>query len=190
MEEKTVRYRITGTAPLLMSNVQMANPLNEFAQAIRKISSKRKKTISDHKELARLEFMGRLYLGKNRKPVIPGYMIESMLAEAAKKEKLGKVFKAVVFCDGVFLLEYDGPTDPDKLWKIDSYQLTSAVGIRGAKVMRTRPQFPEWSLEFPITYIDGEVEPDAIDRAIERAGIIVGLGDWRPKYGRFKVEKK
>lgn len=56
-----------------------------------------------------------------------------------------------------------------------------------AKVMRTRPMFRHWSLK-----ATAQFDPDVLNlRDIEEiavdAGKLVGLGDWRPKHGRFST---
>ena len=54
--------------------------------------------------------------------------------------------------------------------------------------MRTRPRFHQWSIVTTVSY-----RPSAIDRStlleIARfAGAMVGVGDFRPRFGRFSVE--
>ncbi|MGB1100682.1 MAG: hypothetical protein ACPGYS_07215, partial [Flavobacteriales bacterium] len=65
--------------------------------------------------------------------------------------------------------------------------------IRGVKVgmartMRCRPIFRQWSIDVDVKY-----NPDLIDRSdvlksMCDAGQQCGLGDFRPKFGRFEVE--
>ena len=58
------------------------------------------------------------------------------------------------------------------------------------RVMRYRPIFKKWKLEFNID-IEDEIDPNAVKEALEIAGKYVGIGDWRPekkgKYGKFQV---
>ena len=67
-----VRLSIEGTAPLLMHNIRLADPLNPIAKAMKAISSKRKKTDDDLAQLARLEFEGGLYVLPDLGPYLPG----------------------------------------------------------------------------------------------------------------------
>ena len=188
MKQKTLKYQLTGVAPLLMHNARLSDPLDEFSKEMKKIHSKMKKTEADYEELARLEFLGGLYTEKDH-PVITGEMVEGMLVESAKKVREGKLFRAAVYSEGCFPLEYEGPKTSDELWKNERFQLRRSVGIKGNRVIRTRPMFSDWHVDITVVYVHGEVEPGKIDLALERASNLIGLGDWRPKYGRFSVRK-
>ncbi len=57
-------------------------------------------------------------------------------------------------------------------------------------VSRTRPMFREgWTVGFQIVVLAPEyVSPDWLHDLISRAGRFVGLGDFRPDYGRFRMD--
>jgi hypothetical protein len=55
MAYQTLRFKLISVAPLLCHNGQLADPLNDIARQMKKISSKREKTDTDLEELARLE---------------------------------------------------------------------------------------------------------------------------------------
>jgi len=186
MAFKSLKIRITGDAPLLMHNGQSSDPLNPFAQAMKKVSGKRQKTEDDYRELARIEFLSGMYL-KDKKPCIPGFVFESCLVSAAKKTKRGKLALAGMFVPDDSLLEYSGAKDIDKLYQDDKFRLTTSVRIQNNRVMRTRPKFDEWAVKIEIKY-DPKVlnESDVIE--IAKTAGDVGLCDWRPKFGRFSVE--
>ena len=61
------------------------------------------------------------------------------------------------------------------------------VRSTGGSIMRTRPIFPEWTLDFTLAYADDVISKDEVERALSDAGRLVGLCDWRPKFGRFQV---
>ena len=186
---KKVQITIKGVAPLLLHNGQLADPMNEWTKAIASISSKGKNmTDADRIEMGRLEFMGGLYV-HDGKPCIPGVNLEALILAGAKKAKLGTQFKAGVLCNGNFLLEYPGPKDPDAMWKSGKFKHYCRVKLNGkSTVNRTRPVFNEWSLTFVVQYLDTVVKSkDAIVKAVEEAGTIVGLGDYKPRYGRFEI---
>ena len=186
---ETLNFRIQGVSPLLMHNGQLADPSNAYARAIKEISGKRAKTEADYEEMARLEWMGSLYLS-NGEPCIPGYVLEATLigrGGAARKQKMGKQAAAGLFVTADFPLEYDGPRDPKELWPLEQFRFQALVRVSQAKVMRTRPIFPEWEATVSI-----EVEPDLVNVADAKlwmgiAGRESGIGDWRPKFGRFEV---
>jgi len=189
MEQLT--FKIKGVAPLLMHNGQLADPLNKYSMLIKEISAKRAKTEADYEAMARLEFLGGLYLDKNGVPCIPGSVLEGMLlgkGGASRKQRQGKAAAAGVFCSvASFPVEYDGPKDLEQLWKDERFRLRVPVVVGQAKVMRTRPMFEEWAAEVSVCVLPDLVNPKDIALWMDIAGREVGLMDWRPKFGRFEV---
>ena len=188
MAYETMRFRITGVSPLLMHNGQMADPLNKFSKAMKKVSSKRSKTDSDHEEMARLEFLGSLYL-YNGEPCIPGETIEGGIfgkGGAARKLKKGKEASQGVFCLGPFPLEYEGPRDPKELWEGNGHAFGRLVRVKESRVMRTRPKFDQWAATIEIQYNPQIVDRQEVIAWMETLGSEVGIMDWRPRFGRFE----
>lgn len=179
--------RIVGVSPLIMHNGALANPLNQIAKEMRRVSGKRAKTEADFEELARLEFLGSLYLSGGE-PCIPGEVFEAALTEAAKKMRRGNQAKAGIVCLGNFRLEYEGPRKPDDLWADEQFRLVVGVRIQRAKVMRTRPIFRDWAAEISIDFRPGDLNRSEVEEMVRVAGDVVGIGDWRPKFGRFTAE--
>lgn len=186
MNHKSLSLQITGVCPLLLHNGQLANPMNKFAQDMKKVSGKRDKTEADFMELSRLEWYGSLYLHEG-KLCIPGEMIEAVLIEASKKRKRGMQAKAGIICDSNYLLEYDGPKDPHELWENPAYRLVTGVKVQKNRVMRTRPIFPEWGAKIEIKFLPSLLNENEVSDFLKLGGEIIGLGDWRPKFGRFNV---
>lgn len=181
-------YTIKGIVALMMNNGRMRNPLDPVVKEIRKYSKKRNKTDDDLAEIARLEWHGALYANEGKQVIVPGINIQSMLRNAAKKNKLGKQFRAGVFCYEDPVLKYNGPADIGKLWEDERFRNISAVKLQGRAIMRCRPIFPEWELTFCITYNTALVNPEEIDLAMEIAGMQIGLCEWIPEHGRFEVK--
>ena len=186
MAWKTVEYPIVSTCPLIMHNGQLADPLNKTVKAIKLITAKRKKTDADQEEISRLEFLGGLYLNEQG-PVIPVLVMEAALINGAKKSKEGMQAKAGLFCPEHAVLNYTGPRKPDDLWEDETFRFSVAVRVGQAKVMRMRPIFNEWSTLLKVSYEDSIVNKSRVDEWVFAAGTQVGLGEWRPRYGRFSV---
>jgi hypothetical protein len=53
--------------------------------------------------------------------------------------------------------------------------------------MRCRPIFPEWELKFTLHYLDKVINKKEIEQALEQAGLLIGLSDWRRRFGLFNV---
>jgi len=179
---------IVGVSPLLLHNGQTADPTNKFARQMKEISGKRKKTDEDYAEMSRIEWHAGLYVNGEQKIIMPSTCIEACVYDGAKKSKLGKAFKSAVFVDSDAVLDigkkYDKASD---LWADDQYRDVRGVRIGTSRVMRTRPIFYKWSMEFVLAFDDEQVNESDVSRAIEDAGSKVGLGDFRPRYGRFEL---
>lgn len=181
-------YTIKGIAGLLLHNARLSDPIGEHAKALRKVTSKRKKTDDDHEEIARIEYLGSFYPSATDDIILPGGNIERMILDAGKTLKLGTTVKKALIVPGESSIEYKGPRDPEKLWATGRFSLRSSVKVGTSRTMRTRPFFPEWQLTFTVVFDETVLDPAQVDDMVEIAGKFVGLADWRPKYGRFTVE--
>ena len=63
--------------------------------------------------------------------------------------------------------------------------------IQRAGITRSRPGFFEgWEIEFDLTILEPEyISPKLLFELAECAGKFQGLGDFRPTFGRFRIEK-
>ena len=188
MAQNEVVYRIVGESPLLMHNGAMANPLNPLAKQMKEITGLRKKTDEHHIELQRLEFRASLYLNEKGQVIIPSANIEGTIIGGAKKSKLGTSFKSAVMVLEDPVLEYGEQLTVDELWaKHETYAFVTPVIVNNSRVMRTRPRFINWALEFSCAYDDEQINREQLTKALRDAGKLVGLCDYRPKFGRFSV---
>jgi hypothetical protein len=186
----TLDFRITleGTGALLMHNARLSNPLDPAAKAVKKYSSKRKKTDDDHAELAHLEFIGSLYYERDVGPFVPSDNIWRCLYDAAKKSKNGQRVKEGVFITSdVNPLSYRGPRDPEALWADENFRHFASAKIGMQRVTRCRPIFRDWRVEADGILDTNSLDPAELQQIAETAGLLIGLGDWRPKYGRFSA---
>lgn len=197
MDKTVYEATIVGIRPLLMHNGRLADPLDPAAIKLGELTHKKKKTMEDHAAIARAEWEGGLYLADG-KVAIPGDMLDALIRDGGKDQKKGKAMTAGVEVEtDAAALDFEGPRDWKKLY---DHKLaggaTPFVDRKGAKVararvIRTRPRFPVgWSLTFRIArYGFASVGEADIKKALEFAGYAVGLGDFRPRYGLFRVEK-
>lgn len=177
---------LTGTAPLLMHNSRLANPLDPAAVALKNVTKKRVKTDDDHREVARLEHAGSMYFDPEIGPYIPADNLTRSLLDAAKKTKAGpKIKEGLLITTDINPLVYQGPRTLDGLWQDESFRFLASAKVTTQRVMRTRPIFRSWTTE-----AEGFIDTDILDlaelrRIADTAGVRVGLGDWRPRFGRY-----
>lgn len=186
---KTIQIKISGKSPLLMHSDRFANPLDPLAKAHKELTSKRKKTDEDHIAIARSEFIGGCYWSKDRGFFMPAQNLDACLIAAAKLQKLGTKFK-----QGVQVLEDELPFEgyekksPIQLWDDPDHVDCRGVKVGTSKIMRYRPIFRKWSLSATIVVNDEVVNIGEVKKAAQDAGALIGLGDYRPRFGRFNVE--
>ncbi|QBI19361.1 hypothetical protein ER308_07250 [Egibacter rhizosphaerae] len=174
-----------GGTPLVVHNERLADPLDDYARAIAAVSKKRNKTEADLWEISRLEFYGSLYTNGNG-PCLPAWNVLRCLQDGAKRIKRGQdvlrgVFPLTEHAD----LVYDGPRDPEELWKDGSFRLRKTVGVQKNRTPRTRGMFTEWSFSLPVEVDPVIFDPDTLSECWRHAGRYAGLGEMRPIYGKF-----
>ena len=183
----TIKVKIIGTRPLLMHSDKYADPLNPLTKAHKELTSKRKKSDDDHEAIAKSEWLGGLYIDA-KGPYLPGVNIEATLISGGKLSKLGTQLKrSVEILGDRCYLEYDGPKVAEKLWEAGFYDARS-IKIQQARLMRYRPMFRKWACDCEIAFDPETINRDQVIKCLEDGGQYCGIGDYRPKFGRFTVE--
>jgi hypothetical protein len=157
------------------------------------VSGKRKKTDADYDEMSRLEWLAGLYRSEDDL-LIPDHVIESLMIAGAKKQKLGTQARCGLYFTQHATLDFQGKPhviNDDTLAEMFesgdfTHKVRAKVGM--ARVMRTRPIFRHW-----VCMAEFQYDPDVLNRRdvegiASAAGRFVGMGDWRPKHGRFEVD--
>lgn len=182
---------LVGISPLLMHSGQLSDPMSPAARALKGVTGRRKKTDEDLLEIRRLEWLGSMYLDEKGQPCVPVDNILALVIGGAKKDKNGNEAKSgVMQCVGseTFALEYDGPKDIDKLYSDTRFVDCRSAKVGTSRVMRTRPIFRNWKLKIKLLYNPDVIDERTIRQALEISGERVGLGDYRPRFGRFEVQ--
>lgn len=183
-----VKIELRGTSPLLMHNIRLADPDDEWTQEISKITSKRKKTEDDRRQIERLEWFGGLYTAEGAGIVVPTSNIRKCFIEAAKITRQGKQLgRAVAFTDFHAPLVYNGNGNLDALYANPDFSSRLTVGIGTKRVIRVRPRFYPWTLTAEAHILTEVLDLDDLKNIVRLSGISEGLGDNRSNgYGRFE----
>ena len=65
---------------------------------------------------------------------------------------------------------------------------TVSVVIEKMHIKRYKPMFKDWKLDFVICLREGKgISVDDLRQILDVTGSDIGIGEYRPKYGRFKV---
>lgn len=183
-----IKIRITGSSPMLMHSDRFANPLDPATKQHKELTGKRKKTDEDHEAIARSEFIGALYIDRDG-PYLPSMNVDACLVDAAKMFKLGRHAKrAMMVLEDKIPLEYSGPRTAEALANDPNFIDARSVRVSTARLTRYRPRFNEWKATFSLAYDAAQINFNEVRQIVENAGRLIGLGDFRPRFGRFTVE--
>lgn len=181
--------KITGERPLLMHADTLANPLSQLTKAHKELTSTRKKSDETQLAIAKSEFLCGCYFHKSSGFYMPAQNLDACIVAAAKLQKLGVKFKqAVQVAEDKLSLIGNFPKTPADLWENPDHVDVRGVKVGQAKIMRYRPVFQEWALEATVLFNEEILSIGDVKRAVMDAGQLIGLGDYRPRFGRFSVE--
>jgi hypothetical protein len=184
----TVSTTIKGVAPLM----QHRFPMPDMAQLSK--GGRKSSGAIDYTQEWRQYF----YAEANGQIYQPSSHIEGALVKAAVNFKVagkrGKSYKDLIVANVVVdpeRIPHEGFTVPEEL-DADAdqplYLDVRPVLVQRARVVRIRPTFaPGWQLSFELQVLDDEIQDDLLQDILVLAGKAVGIGDYRPKFGRFNV---
>jgi len=185
----TIDVKIKGIAPLL----QHRFPMPELAAM-----SKGGHQVTGAKDYTE-EWRDYFYANSDDEIYQPATHIEGAMIKAAVNFRItgkrGKTYKdlfraAVFVTPDEILHDIKVPesldTDADKPLYLD----LRPVIVNRARVVRIRPAFKAgWELEFTVEIIDEQIAPELVHDVLALAGKTVGIGDYRPRFGRFAVTR-
>lgn len=158
-----------------------------------------KKTLELIQKRMKAEWLEALYL-RDGVVGLPNDNIFSCLLDGAARLRS----KDAVRC-GVYVVEefvplrvYSGPDDnrgrvlqgdPDTYYKNEHIDIRGVCLNPKAKTRgdRCRPIFRHWGLTFHLCYDGALIDHNLLKQVLEKAGDFVGLGDYRPRFGRFRL---
>ncbi len=187
---KKLTIEIEGIVPLLLCSPRLSNPLDPETKAHKKISGKRKKTDEDYEWLAQHEWDNALYLNKDQEVILPDVMLEACVVNGAKDFRRGRQFKSSFWVSDSAKIK--NPSTGryykfDTIRKDANHYDTRTVGVNNSKIMRTRPVFNEWGAEFEVVFDENILDEGEVKEALRIAGTLKAVGDYRPKFGRFRI---
>jgi hypothetical protein len=129
-----------------------------------------------------------LYKDAQGNIVIPAVNIKACIREAGRNYKVAgrrSTFAAMIKA-ALDIKPYPYVPLIHNGWVVD----IRPVVVQRSRILRARPRFDSWALEFQIVNSDPTViHKDTLKRILVDAGRYYGLGDFRPEFGLFTVEK-
>lgn len=178
-----IHCKIQGISPLLQHRYRFADELDE--------SAKRRSGKKDYS----LEWRSALYWDDQLGIVQPATHLEGALIKAATsfiipgrgKKSYKDLFRSAIFVTPDYL-SHGLKGTPEKLVEQGKIAIDRRlVRVNNSGVERLRPMLKDWSLEFTIEIHDEQISKDTVKQILDHAGRYIGIGDFRPKYGRFSV---
>ena len=174
----TVEATITGTADLLFHRWN-CEAVEEKANAAKGSKAKKTDNIESY-----------LYRNDDGEICVPGEYLRQAVIAAAKfrqdprspRKSAMDLFKAAII--SLTPLASLGVKEPD-------YQHKCRVMVQRNGITRVRPAIKAgWSAAFTfLVNLPEYVSPDMLHETLSQAGKLIGVGDFRPTYGRFQVRR-
>lgn len=168
---KTVNISIQGVVPLLMHRFPIDEKNNGKAK-------RRAEVYNFDKDCQKALYSnsGGCY--------VPSTWVSAMLKKAGAhfKKQGGSTYRDIMDAS-VFIEPSEIPLDK----KTYDEKFIVPVVIRRQRIVKARPKFNSWRITFVIHFDEELISKDVLRQILEEGGETIGLGDWRPKYGRFKV---
>jgi len=173
--EEVYTVKIVGTKPLLM-------------HAPTGLGGKPQRRRGEHPD-PKTEAESYLYKDPEGRIVIPSVNIKACIREAGRNYKVSgrRTTFAAMIRAALDIKPYPYvPLIHDGGWRVD----IRPVVVQRNRILRARPRFDKWALEFQIVNSDPTIiHKDTLKRILIDAGKYYGLGDFRPEFGLFSVEK-
>lgn len=196
---KMMAVSIKSVSPLIHNCPRLLDPACPFNAAMKPlIAARSKRTETQINELAELQWRAGLYFDSyigptdhdrdGLGPVLPGANFEAMLVDACKKSRRGKLAKAGLFVmEDQVRIDYDGPRDPTEMYSTGRFCRVDNMTVGMARVAKLRPTFIKWAATFTVNFDPDMFSAPDVVSLVELAGKLIGIGDSRPRFGRFNI---
>lgn len=175
MKAYVIKCEIEGVSSLLHHRYQFKDE--------KALTGKRRSGAEDHTE----EWKQSLYREDRIGIYQPALHLDAAFVKAAANFQIpgrGKRTYKDLFKSAVFVSPDKLPLHKQEPDRIHRARMT----VNRAAVERYRPEFlTGWRLQFEITILDDQVPREIVREIVDFAGAFCGIGDSRPRYGRFRV---
>jgi hypothetical protein len=165
---------IIGTKPLLMNA-----PTN--------LGDKPKLRRGEHLD-PKVEAENHLYKDAESKICVPSVNVKACIRDAGRNYRVSgrRATFAAIIRAGLDIKPFPYVPLIHNGWQVD----IRPVVVQRNRILRARPRFDEWALEFQIINNDPTIiHKDTLKKILEDAGKYYGLGDFRPEFGLFTLKK-
>lgn len=172
---KQINVTIKGIAPILQHKMSLAQETQ--------LASKTKKVAGQGKQDNPEEY---LYIVNGVICQPAEHILQAIIKQLSNYKIQGKGKKTYKeIGKGALNIKPEFIEHKNQNWEIDSR--TVVIPATRGRAVRLRPKFNEWELDFVVEVWNDELPLEVVKCALEDAGRESGLGDYRPRFGRFMV---
>lgn len=187
LDESAMSVKIIGMTPYLYHSIS-----NKSAQELLMPTVKSRRAIdrkSTPKHIVPEEYLNSTYRNPRSDDTylyLPGRQIKGAMRQAAF-DSPGTASKA-----GIGRLLWVEPEEAS-MYGVPQIHMSTVRMSGPARTpdIRTRAVLPEWCAELVISYFKPHLTPKVVMTLLSNAGLVMGVGDWRPEkggtYGRFSI---
>jgi hypothetical protein len=138
--------------------------------------------------MIQIELRGGVYETDEGLLGLPTVNVRRCVYDAATAFRMGTNVKRALIAETVIepVLVDGGKVRVEDFLRDDDHVDLQMVRIGVNKVLRARPKVPvPWSTTHRFELLTDVIDPHDLDKVLERAGRLVGLGDYRPTWGTF-----
>lgn len=175
---------VHGTEPLIMHAWDVKSK--------RQIEEKQQKKAGRGQREARdpqAEYNAARYVDSKGRDCIPARHFKNSMIESATflDDVTKKEIKGAIYVKGDLLPILDMKGKPMKPQMRDD--MVRIGGMSKVADIRYRPMYPNWQVKLEIEFEQSVFSPEQVINLLNRAGFHVGVGEWRPTFGRFAVAR-
>lgn len=179
---KNIQVTLTGISPLLVHSTSGMLVVNEgLSTKTNRITGQEEAELGTYRDAE-----GGL--------VFPSIAVSRCLWDAGSGIKIGKLTARKALAGFIPTSEFSQLLDSTSGKQLIDFEVdTRFVRIGAARIPRSRAKLPVWVLEVDAQYDPNLLTISAINELLNRAGSLVGIGDYRPStgggpFGRFTAE--
>lgn len=203
---KTISVEWTGIRPLIMSNPQTVDIANPFAIEARRTNNalKAARKRADEDKLIEIaaaqkknDFMAGAYFdAKKARFFVPDSVIMACIKQSAQSLRKGKDIDRAVLMESTeaYVEAIPKVKSLEDAFNNEVFHLETPCKVppkTGALFMKLRCVMPTgWKVAFQLTFDTEIIAEKTLREVLETAGGFVGVGAWRPKFGRFTTVVK
>ncbi len=178
IETGVLKCRVQGMNSLIMHawNVKSIRQIEEKQQ----MKAKAGRVKRDPKA----EWHAARYLDDRGRDCVPALSFKNAIVAAASflPDVTKTLLKGAIFIRGQLLpISFKGRTP---VFRKDMVRIG---GMSKTADVRYRPEYPRWQIDLEIEFDNTVISAEQVVNLVARAGFNVGVGEWRPQFGRFRV---